>query len=279
MRISTMLFPYQAALQAEEYSAATLFATLREAGMSGLELAWEGVQSDPTLAKEMLQAAAAEKLLFPCLDVRAPMASGDEQENQLLLANCREAFAFCRDEISCPIALLYGSAPAEGVSNTEARRHYAEMLGRCAELASEFGITVCIEDFGVTPLFTASSRHCLEVIRISNHPEVRFNFDNGNFLLADERPLDALEAVKELICHVHLKDFCRRVPSAQNHSLCTPSGVAYRSCGLGDGAGEVVPCLKRLQELGYDGWLSSESGDTPASGARAVRFIAQSWLA
>jgi len=278
MRISTMLFPYHLALQAGEYSADTLLATLRVAGMSGLELAWEAVQDNPALTKVILQAAAAEQLQFPCLDVCASLATGDEEKNLRVLANCRQAFAFCRDEIACPIALLYGSAPAEGMSNAVARQHYGEMLGRCAELANEFGITVCIEDFGVTPRFTASSRHCLEVIHISNHPDVRFNFDNGNFLLADERPLEALEAVKELLCHVHIKDFCRRIPSAQNHSLCTPSGVLYRTCGLGDGAGEVVPCLKRLQELGYDGWLSSESGTTPASGAQAVRFIAQYWL-
>ncbi|NLF93301.1 MAG: sugar phosphate isomerase/epimerase, partial [Oligosphaeraceae bacterium] len=190
------------------------------------------------------------------------------------LENCRQAFAFCRDELACPIALLYGTAPAPGMSNQEARRNYGEMLARCAELAAGFGITVCIEDFGVTPTFTAASRDCLEVIRHSRHQAVKFIFDNGNFLLADERPLDALEAVKDLICHVHLKDMCRRVPDEQQRGLRSAAGICYRSCALGEGAGEVQPCLQRLRELGYQGWLSSECGSTPSEGAAAVRFIA-----
>jgi hydroxypyruvate isomerase len=275
MRISTMLFPYQAALQAGEYSVAELLAVLRAAGMQGLELAWEGIKQNQALFREILLVARKEQLQFPCLDVRSSMASGDEQENLRVLENCRQAFTFCRDELDCPVALLYGSAPPAGMSNQEGRRHYGEMLARCAELAADFGVTVCIEDFGVTPTFTAASKDCLEVIRNSRHQAVKFNFDNGNFLLADECPLDALEAVKDLICHVHLKDMCRHVPNEQQRGLRSASGICYRSCPLGEGEGEVISCLQRLRELGYTGWLSSESGNTPATGAAAVRFIAQ----
>jgi len=87
---------------------------------------------------------------------------------------------------------------------------------------------------------------------------VRLNFDNGNFLLGDERPLDALENFKSRLIHVHIKDFQRRVPDEKVSSLCSASGVQYQSCALGDGAGEVAPCIRRLHEIGYQGWLSAE---------------------
>ena len=253
-----MTWACQSALESGKYTAEEFLDTLNAAGVSGLEPPWDWCRTASSSWQALRDAALERGFAFPCLDVFADLCTGDEEKNREILRNLRPAFVFCRDEVACPVVLLYGSMPAPGMSLSEGRRNYGEMLGRCAELAAEYGVTVCIEDFGITPEFTATSAQCLEVLSYSDSSLVRLNFDNGNFLLGDERPVDALENFKSRLIHVHIKDFQRCVPDAQVKGFCSVAGVQYQTCELGDGAGEVIPCIRRLHEIGYNGWLSAE---------------------
>ena len=259
MKISLMAWECLEALESGKYSAEKYLDTLSAFGVSGLELPWNWSRPVPSPSWQVLKKAAPKcGFSFPCLDVYANLCCEDDGQRQEILQNLRVVFGFCREEILCPVVLLYGSQPSPGMSLSEGRRNCGEMLGCCAELAAEYGVTVCIEDYGGRPEFSSTSAQCLEVLASSGSSRVRLNFDNGNFLLGDERPLDALENFKSRLIHVHIKDFQRRVPDEKVSSLCSASGVQYQSCALGDGAGEVAPCIRRLHEIGYQGWLSAE---------------------
>lgn len=274
MKIAMMLGTFQESLDRGDYSGEALLDTLTAAGGSGLEPTWSWLQGDPARVQNFLRAAAARRFFYPCLDIDADLASGDPQRNRAILERCAAAFAFCRDELGCPLALLYGSTPPPGLSNAEARQLYGEMLNRCAELAAAYGMTVCIEDFGVTPHFTASVHHCLEVIKHARHPALRLNFDNGNVLLADEDPLEALELFRPLIAHVHIKDFARRDPADSSSRLCSRQGALYKNCPLGAGVAAVSACIQRLQACGCQAWLSAEIvGPSLQIISRDVAFI------
>ncbi len=258
MKLSIMTGACKSAFESGKYTVAEFLDALSAAGVSGIEPPWDWYRDAPQSWQALQKAAKERGFSFPCLDAYADLGSGDPGKNLETLQNLREVFIFCRDEIACPVVLLYGSKPAPGMSLFEGRRNYASMLVRCAELAAEYGITVCIEDYGGNPEFSSTSAQCLEVMTHAGSSLLRLNFDNGNFLLGDERPLDALENFKSRLIHVHIKDFQRRVPDAKDQSLCSLAGVQYQSCALGEGAGEVAPCIRRLHEIGYQGWLSAE---------------------
>jgi len=258
MKLAIMTWACQSALESGKYTADEFLDTLSAVGVSGLEPPWVWCSTASPTWRTLQDAALERGFSFPCLDVPANLSTGDEEKNREILQGLRQVFVFCRDEIACPVVLLYGSKPAPGMSLPEGRRQYGEMLGRCAELAAEYGVTVCIEDFGGNPEFSSTSAQCLEVLSYSSSSLVRLNFDNGNFLLGDERPLDALENFKSRLIHVHIKDFQRCAPDAKAKGLCSVAGVQYQNCALGDGVGEVEACIRRLHEIGYQGWLSAE---------------------
>ncbi len=258
MKLSIMIWACQSALEEGQYTPDVLLDTLGRSGVTGLEPAWDWCRNSPPSWQALRSAARERGFSFPCLDVHADLGSGDEEKNQATLRNLVQVFAFCRDEINCPVVLLYGSMRTPGMSLSDGRKNYGVMLGRCAELASEYGVTVCIEDFGGNPEFSSTSAQCLEVLTHAESSLVRLNFDNGNFLLGDERPLNGLESFKSRLIHVHIKDFQRRVPDANVKILCSLAGVQYQGCALGEGAAEVVPSIHRLHEMGYHGWLSLE---------------------
>lgn len=258
MKISVMTGVFQTGMDQGKYCLEELLETLVTAGVSGLEPMWECCKNKEPVWCKLRKAAERRQFSCPCMDIAADLGSGEESINKEILQNLRHAFVCCRDDLGCPTALLYGSKPAPGLSLEEGRKNYGVMLGRCAELAAEYGVTVCIEDFGGFPSFAASSTHCLEVLSHADNSLVRLNFDNGNFLLADEDPLEALENFKSHLIHVHIKDFQRCCPDAAVQGLCSVDGVHYAACALGDGDGKVAPCIRRLHEIGYQGWLSAE---------------------
>ena len=274
MRISIMSGAFESGLDSGQFTADALLDTLSAAKASALELSWAWCKNSPPAWRTLHSAAKKRDFSFPNIYAPANLCSGNECENKEILQSLRQLFTFCQAEINCPLVLLYGSQPAPGISLSEGRRLYGLMLARCAEVAAEYGVTVCIEDFGGRPEFSSRSEHCLEILAHANSSLPRLNFDNGNVLLGDERPLDALEFFKPHLIHVHIKDFQLRTHDKKT-SLCSISGLQYQNCKLGDGAAEVAACIRRLHEIGYQGWLSVEiSAGNLAWIRQEVEFVA-----
>jgi sugar phosphate isomerase/epimerase len=275
MKISIMSGVFESSLEAGLFDADALLDILSDAGASGLELSWPWCKNSPPAWLTLLSAAQRRGFSFPNIYAPANLCSGNECENKEILRSLRQLFTFCRADVNCPLVLLYGSVPALGMSLSEGRRHYGQMLARCAELGAEYGVTVCIESYGGNPEFSSTSAQCLEILSHANSSLPRLNFDNGNVLLGDERPLSALESFKPLLIHVHIKDFQLRFPDDKKR-LSSLSGLQYQNCALGDGAAEVALCIRRLHAIGYQGWLSLEMppGNPDWIIRREVKFIA-----
>lgn len=275
MKLSVMLFPFQGEISDGRLTGRHLAEQLQACGASGVEPMLSCLDAAPDQWQPFMDAVKDLGLQHTCLDIGANLVGENEADRKQAMETVKRGLDLCA-ELSCPIALIPGSKPATGMANEEGRKIYAEGLAQAVTLAAPLSITVCIEDFGVYPLFACHSSHVLEVVTLAG-PEVKVAWDNGNFILADEMPMDALPPLWERICHVHIKDFVL-VPTGQA-GIKTPSGKTYQSSPIGEGNCQVAECVGELKRRGYDGWVSVEVGLAPPledaiKGAAAVK---QAW--
>ena len=278
MKLSVMLFPFHRLLSEGALEPTAFVRDLRAAGVTAIEPMASWIRSDPVNWGRFDAAARSAGMVYSCYDIGVNLIGESVADRQAALELVAREVAFCRDELQCFVALLPGTRPAAGMSNEEGRRLYGEALAQAATLSAATGVTLTIEDFGVYPHFACAARHCMEVLNGAGET-LRFTFDNGNFLLASDLPLEAYIATRPRLAHVHIKDFCPRDPDG-SPSLTSVGGVPYQGCLIGDGTAQVRECLQALRRDGYEQWISIEVGggnpvEQALHGARVIRAVWQ----
>jgi sugar phosphate isomerase/epimerase len=275
-KLSVMLMCCNGGLSAGALQPADLIADLAAVGVTGLEAVPQWCAQEADLWTELRRIAEDAGMQWCCCDVVVNfIGDGSRKAREEALEKVVREVDFCR-RLGCELALLPGTKPAPGMSNEEGRRIYGDCLAAVVERTAGSGVTLMIEDFGVYPHFAAGAGHCEEVLAGAGDA-VRFNFDNGNFLLGGDLPVEAYQRFRERVAHVHIKDFRVRAPD-DSSSLVSPSGVGYEGCEIGSGDAQVAGCLHLLKRDGYEGWLSLEAGgydniDSALAGARVIRDI------
>lgn len=261
MNLSVMLFPFHAGFRDGDLMVSKSLQTMRGHGVTGIEPNLPLVNETPQVWADLRSAADDLGMAYSCFDLGANLVGESDADRQAALDTVAGGVEICR-EVGCEIALVHGSRPAGGMSDEEARTIYADQLAKAAAAAGGSGVTLTIEDYGVSPEFTCRSDHVLEVVRGTDRDDVKITYDNGNFLLADEDPMDAYEAVIEDTVHVHLKDWERALTEAGGR-LESAGGVQYNGCHIGEGVAKVGEVTRRLKSDGYEGWISLEVGASP----------------
>ena len=147
----------------------------------------------------------------------------------------------------------------EGMTWQEAAQIMAPRIRKIARYAKAKGIRTCSENHGF--IFQDSER--MEyLINEVNDPNYGWLVDVGNFLCADEYPLEGVCRALPYAIHVHVKDFLYR-KSAELYVepdgfFRTRNGNLLRGTVLGHGDVPVAACIKLLREIGYDGVFSLE---------------------
>ena len=273
-RLSVMLMCFNRGLGDRVLGPRDLIDALSAAGISGLEPAPSWCEQHTDLWVELRQIAQDQGMDWSCCDVSVNfIGDGSEQARREAMDAVSRGVDFCR-ELGCERALLPGTKPAEGMSESEGRRLYGERLAEAVERHAGSGVTLMIEDFGVYPLFTAGAAHCREVLDIAG-PGAGFTFDNGNFLLGGDAPAESYPRFRDRIEHVHIKDFRVRTPD-NTPSLTSPRGIPYEGCEIGTGDAQVRGCVRLLKADRYTGWLSIEAGgyrdaEAAVQGAKAIQ--------
>ncbi|NLL71267.1 MAG: sugar phosphate isomerase/epimerase, partial [Epulopiscium sp.] len=118
----------------------------------------------------------------------------------------------------------------EGITFETAKQWIIDGFKEVVPYAQEQGITLVLENHG---LLAGKSTQVKEIINAVGSPYFRANPDTGNFLLADEDPLQAVTSLKDLISFVHFKDL-KEVPEGQGEYTAL-SGKKYEGTILGEG--------------------------------------------
>lgn len=135
----------------------------------------------------------------------------------------------------------------------------AEGCRRVTEYAQTKGVRTMVENHG---LMVQDSARVTALYHAVNHENFSLLTDMGNFMCADEKPVESVKIAAPMAVHAHAKDFFHKekgeyVPNGQGW-FGTRGGNALRGTIIGHGAVNVPECLKTLRAAGYDGWLSVE---------------------
>lgn len=147
----------------------------------------------------------------------------------------------------------------EGMTWQEAAKKMAPLIRKVTQYAKSKGIRTCSENHGY--IFQDSER-VEYLINEVNDENYGWLVDVGNFLCADEYPLEGVRRALPYVVHVHVKDFLYRKTDElyinPDGFFNTRNGNLLRGTILGHGDVPVAACIKLLREVGYDGVFSLE---------------------
>jgi sugar phosphate isomerase/epimerase len=128
----------------------------------------------------------------------------------------------------------------------------APFIRDIAEYAAGKGVRTMVENHGY---FIQESSRVVALIDLVGHPNFGACVDIGNFLCADEAPIDGVSRLAPYAFHVHVKDFLWKdgqKPSPGGDWLMTRGGHHIRGTILGHGVVPVPQCLHILKNAGYN---------------------------
>ena len=135
---------------------------------------------------------------------------------------------------------------------SECRKIVAERLNEMCIAASEYGVTVTLEDFDDVKSPCCTTEGLLYFMQ--NVDGLRYTFDTGNFRYCLESADEAYEALKKYVVHVHLKDRSYDIANADadntNGKADLSGAVMYPSI-VCEG---VIGIDKLIEKLIFDGY-------------------------
>ena len=187
---------------------------------------------------------------------------------------------FLQDDVAAEVARLKGEVDIAAVLGVPVMRHdifsrypdsytgvktykavlpiIAPAIREVSEYAASKGIITMSENHG---FIMQDADRLLELYTAVGCTNYRYLCDIGNFICADEDSTIAVGKMKDLIAHVHVKDFFIRSgmePAPGKGWFQTRSGNYVRGTIFGQGNIPALQCLRVIKNSGYDGYISLE---------------------
>lgn len=223
-------------------------------GVDGVELLdtfWKDQAREITEIKQVL---ADNGMALACYAVSNDFASPDSEKRKQALDTIK-AGVEVGAELGTNVIRVFGGDVSEGVPVEDGERWITEGLAAAAEFAQANDAYLCLENHG---LLVGHSEQVHRILTHINNPHMISTFDMGNFLLAADEPLEALEKLAPFIGHVHAKDFRLPDDDELDQAYKGVDGRSYVGSVLGLGLVNVSQIVKELGKRRYDGWLSIE---------------------
>lgn len=126
------------------------------------------------------------------------------------------------------------------------------------EYAKTLGIKTMTENHG---FFCQESRRVEKIVNGVANDNFGILVDIGNFMCADEDPVEAVGRLHPYAFHVHAKDFHKKsgnAPMFCDGFFKTRGGTYLRGAIIGHGDVPVYQCLSTIISSGYDGYVTVE---------------------
>lgn len=126
------------------------------------------------------------------------------------------------------------------------------------EYAKTLGIKTMTENHG---FFCQESMRVEKIVNGVANDNFGLLIDIGNFMCADEDPIEAVGRLNPYAFHVHAKDFHKKSGNAPffcDGFFKTRGGTYLRGAIIGHGDAPVYQCLSTLIGNGYDGYVTVE---------------------
>jgi len=255
-----------------EYSLDEAIALFAQIGLDGIEII---VQTDgypcaiPVTASDAEVLSVRDKVkragllvagLTPYLSLYNSL---DERVRQKECADLKRIIKMAA-LLDCHHIRVYGGKFVDGETDEDGNKLKAlvKSMRECGDYAAKHDVKLCLENhFGT---MTTTATRTAEILDEIDHSHVGALYDQANiaFLPAEEYE-QAIEVQKDRIFFVHCKDLVYRGGSPQKPKFATLSSVdeserTVHSRIPGEGILDWPSILKKLKEIGYDGWVSLE---------------------
>jgi sugar phosphate isomerase/epimerase len=214
------------------------------------------LDEDPLEIRDLLQ---AHGLKASGLSAHTPL-----MRPEISVPYLEKAIRFAK-EIGAPVVNTDEGIRPSWLPLLEAWHVMSYTLTKALQVAERHGIYIAIEPH---QSISKTTDGLLRIATLVESPRLRVNYDTGNAFLAGEDPYKGLEAVKDLLVHVHAKDIAMEHADAERGKVTgTPVG-----CACGDGVIDWSRVVLILQDAGYSGVLSVECG-TAEQAARSLAHL------
>jgi hydroxypyruvate isomerase len=220
------------------------------AGVELLDIFWKNQEEELPLVDEALR---KHGLQVACYAASNNFVSHDENYRKEQLQSLLDAVDMAV-HFGTPIVRVFSGNVDPSVSYEEGMGYIIEGLKNACHYAEKNGIFLCLENHGQ---FAGKSEQVLDIIEKVASPSLKSTFDAGNFLLVGQNPNEAILHIKDVVNHVHIKDFLK-VDGPGDQVLPSLTGEHYLGKVAGDGEVDLPFILQELTNSGYTGWYTVE---------------------
>ncbi|MFH0964410.1 MAG: sugar phosphate isomerase/epimerase family protein [Planctomycetota bacterium] len=175
-------------------------------------------------------------------------------------------------QFQAPLMRVFGGFPDKEQPLERSLSLAVEGLRAVAGHAEKRKVILALENHGRCP---GTSAETLDVIRRVGSPAIKPLIDTGNFLGADQQPLDGVRELAPTCVHVHVKDYLLTDTYVDSDTFCHRSRTGktiFRGVrAVGEGSVDLVAAFRILADAGYSGSLAIEhEGPDPSFEAVAA---------
>ncbi len=176
-----------------------------------------------------------------------------------------QAIRFASD-LGAPVVTTDEGAKPDWMSDDDAFQIMRYTIRQVMQTAERYGIVVGLEPH---QQYTVRKSTFLRILRLSDSPCWKVNWDTGNFYLGGkDDPYEALEAVADQLCHVHAKDISiEQGESKRGEVTGTPVG-----CACGEGVVDWPRVIDILRRHDFDGVICVECGEVDQA-ERSLQYL------
>lgn len=220
------------------YDMETAFKWAAACGYDGIEISAINGMSEHLVIDRWQDAAPEIKRLAQEYDLELLAMEQPSTEAETMEAAMQAAV-----EIGIPII---NCGPAGSADEPESIGPVIETLGKLADRAEHYGVTLCVKAHVGRAIYNTPSS--LQVLEAISSPAFGLDMDPSHIHRADEDPVEAIAVVVHRIKHVHIRDCLGR-----QHG---PGKPEMQANGRGDI--NLVAYLKVLHDAGYTGPVDLE---------------------
>ena len=253
MEVSGYSYSFGGMLERVEVDHPVVIRYFRDMDVKAIEIYDPFVKDD--MIPGMIDALGEAEMTISMYDVEYDVVSRDPAVRQDRTEGFHERLRAANRVGATKVLILPGD-PTGDISREECHEWLNEAIAKSLPVAKELGITLTIANLGFAAKTYGSSDYILATCKAAE-PDLKNTYDVGNFLMAKEDSIEALNKVFSETVHVHFKDW-EIVPSERPGAFAGMDGRLYLGAPLGDGIVNLPGVVARLKELNYDGYLSVE---------------------
>ncbi|MCD7827695.1 MAG: sugar phosphate isomerase/epimerase [Clostridiales bacterium] len=265
MKFSVSSYSYSSLINSGEKSLFDCISVAKETGFDGIEFIDFDVpesMSLPEYAERVKEKCQSEGLEISAYTIGADFlyGSGGDLDGEIrrLKSQVDIASLLGTDKMRHDATRGYDRGDRGFKSFDDALPRIIRGCREVTEYAASKGVKTMTENHG---FFSQDSQRVEKIVNGVKNDNFGLLIDIGNFMCADEDPIEAVGRLAPYAFHVHAKDFHKKSGNAPffcDGFFKTRGGSYLRGAVIGHGDVPVYQCLSTLISNGYDGYVTVE---------------------